>query len=358
MEKPTRSADDERYLSDSEIARTVTRISENDPTLTEVRLNCESIDDAVAKGIAASLVHNTVLRTLCLCHDHFSVRIGDAGAEALAEMLCTNDTLETLDLGSNGIYRDGANAIAESLKRNAALRNLYLDVNYVGDVGAISIAESLRSNETLESLSLENNEFGDAGAEAIADSLCRNDTLAILDLSVNRIGDGGAEAIATALRRNSTIKELDLSYTSIGDRGAAAIARSLRHNTSLKVLRLWPNGNIGKEGTAAIAASLRHNHHVLDLGLRHDHPIFGLRHLIDCGDCCLTIHQYLKLNRAGPLASEIRKNGRVVNGILEDDVPGPLFPEALAAVMKLGNGKLGILYSFVREKHPLLLNFY
>lgn len=52
--------------------------------------------------------------------------INDVGAQALAEMLKINTTLESLELNCNGIEYDGAVALAESLVENTSLKVLAL----------------------------------------------------------------------------------------------------------------------------------------------------------------------------------------------------------------------------------------
>ena len=52
--------------------------------------------------------------------------IGDGGALAIAEMLKSNTTLESLDLSGNVIDYDGITAIAEALAENTALKVLHI----------------------------------------------------------------------------------------------------------------------------------------------------------------------------------------------------------------------------------------
>ena len=55
--------------------------------------------------------------------------IGDDGAAALAEALCSNTSLTTLDLSRCGIGDAGAAALAEALRSNTSLTVLYLEAN-------------------------------------------------------------------------------------------------------------------------------------------------------------------------------------------------------------------------------------
>jgi len=59
--------------------------------------------------------------------------IGDAGATALAVGLQANSTLETLDMGSNGVSSHGVCCIGAALMRNTSLRVWKLSFNGIGD---------------------------------------------------------------------------------------------------------------------------------------------------------------------------------------------------------------------------------
>ena len=81
--------------------------------------------------MAKLLKTNTTLTRL----DLWDNKIGDAGAQALAETLKTNTTLTRLDLGGNKIGDAGAQALAEFLKTNTTLTTLYLGYNAIGATG-------------------------------------------------------------------------------------------------------------------------------------------------------------------------------------------------------------------------------
>eukprot|EP00812_Abedinium_dasypus_P011919 NODE_545_length_1486_cov_445.815514.p1 GENE.NODE_545_length_1486_cov_445.815514~~NODE_545_length_1486_cov_445.815514.p1 ORF type:complete len:428 (-),score=147.61 NODE_545_length_1486_cov_445.815514:186-1349(-) len=149
--------------------------------------------------------------------------LGDRAAEALAEALKTNKTLEWLLLQGNNIGDDGAKALAEALKSNDTLKKLFLDNNCIGSYGAKALAEALKSNDTLEKLYLGRNRIGSDGAEALAEALKSNDTLKTLFLGNNCIGSYGAKALAEALKTNKTLQILDLRSNRIGSNGAEAL---------------------------------------------------------------------------------------------------------------------------------------
>uniref|UniRef100_A0A7S0B005 Uncharacterized protein n=1 Tax=Pyrodinium bahamense TaxID=73915 RepID=A0A7S0B005_9DINO len=78
-------------------------------------------------------------------------RVGDAGAEALAKALCSNQTLLELRLG-NGVFIDsnrnsigeaGAKALEEALQTNRALRKMDLRYNWIPESTLTRIEEAL-----------------------------------------------------------------------------------------------------------------------------------------------------------------------------------------------------------------------
>jgi Ran GTPase-activating protein (RanGAP) involved in mRNA processing and transport len=98
------------------------------------------------------------------------------------------------------------------------------------DSGAEALAETLKVNASLQELNLCKNFIGDYGAEAIAEALKVNASLLVLDLSSTQIGNSGAVAIARALSQHSTQQMLDLRENNILDAGVAALEQSLERS--------------------------------------------------------------------------------------------------------------------------------
>ncbi|KJE96478.1 hypothetical protein, variant [Capsaspora owczarzaki ATCC 30864] len=193
-------------------------------------------------------------------------RIGDAGAQAIAEALTVNKTLSGIHLSNDQISNAGATALAEALKVNETLTNLHLVKNHIGDAGAQALGEALEVNTTLTWLKLDQNQIGDAGAQAIAEVVQVNRTVAGLDLNQNQIGDAGVQAIAEALKVNTTLKELLLSDNQIGNAGATALAEALKVNTAMRKFALL-NNQIGDAGAQALAEALKVNKTLTELWL-------------------------------------------------------------------------------------------
>ncbi|XP_011270823.1 hypothetical protein CAOG_09090 [Capsaspora owczarzaki ATCC 30864] len=112
---------------------------------------------------------------------------------------------------------------------------LKLDGNRIGEAGAQAIAEALKMNTTLTQLDLQLNQIGDEGAQAIAEALRANTTLTWLKLSYNQIGDAGAQAIAEALKVNKRMTLLFLHYNCIDIFGSQAIDKACQDKRKFRL---------------------------------------------------------------------------------------------------------------------------
>jgi hypothetical protein len=122
-----------------------------------------------ARALANVLAEdNTTLKHLSLS---LNPSLADDGAEATAQMLRKNTTLEVLGLGGCGVGDRGARALGEALKENHTLRRIFINSNQIGDDGANALAEALRWNESLEGLSLGNCRLTNTGASSVLAAL-------------------------------------------------------------------------------------------------------------------------------------------------------------------------------------------
>ena len=209
-----------------EIQNTISRVANNDPSLTSLDLFLNGIGDDGAKALAAALKNNTSLTSLNLGGNG----IGAEGAKALATALKTNTSLTSLNLRGNRIGDDVANALAAALKTNTSLTSLNLVNNGIGDDGANALAIALETNTSLTSLNLWDNRIGDDGANALATALEKNTSLTLLNLGDNRIGTEGAKALATALKTNTSLTSLELDSNRIGDETNSTIHTLIINN--------------------------------------------------------------------------------------------------------------------------------
>ncbi|MBA2651509.1 MAG: hypothetical protein H0U73_04485 [Tatlockia sp.] len=244
---------------------TLTRLKNNDASLSSLNLGYNYIGDAGAKDISEALKTNTSLSRL----DLRSNQIRDAGVKDLSEALKTNTSLSSLDLAGNKIGADGAKDFSEALKTNSSLSSLNLKLNRIGDAGAKSLSEALKTNTSLSNLNLQANQIGAAGAKDISEALKTNTSLSSLNLGHNEIGAAGAKDISEALKTNTSLSSLDLVGNKIGAAGAKDISKILETSTSLSSLDLWDN-QIGAAGAKDISEALKTNTSLSSLDLRYN----------------------------------------------------------------------------------------
>ena len=227
-------------------------------TLEHIELTDCSIGPVGAQHLAQALCVNTSVKTLNLSHNP----LGDKGAKALAEMLegngaessgTVNTTLEHVDLSWCLIGPVGAQHLAQALCVNTSVKTLDLSRNRLGDEGAKALAEMLGAessgtvNTTLEHVNLSSCSTGPVGAQHLAQALCVNTSVKTLTLSDNPLCDEGAKELAEMLGGNgaessgtvnTTLEHVDLSWCRIGPVGAQHLAQALCVNTSVKTLKL------------------------------------------------------------------------------------------------------------------------
>ena len=175
--------------------------------------------------------------------------IGPVGAQHLAQALCVNTSVKTLDLSDNITLGDeGTKALAEMLGGNGAENNgtvnttlEHVDLRWcrIRPVGAQHLAQALRVNTSVKTQDLSHNPLDDEGAEALAEMLggngaessgTVNTTLEHVYLFWCNIGSVGAQHLAQALCVNTSVKTLDLSHNPLGYEGAKALAEMLGGN--------------------------------------------------------------------------------------------------------------------------------
>ena len=147
-------------------------------------------------------------------------------------------------LGNNGIDKNGSVAIAAVLMTNTTLETLDLQENSLGVYGAILIGDALMtSNNTLRKLNLAHQlkkKIGPDGCIHLAKALrlgtCK-DSLKSLILSKNHIGFEGCRHLAGAMLVNKTLTELDISGNNfITLEGSMQLAQAMAYNHTLEWL--------------------------------------------------------------------------------------------------------------------------
>ncbi|RIB16241.1 hypothetical protein C2G38_2247151 [Gigaspora rosea] len=157
-------------------------------------------------GVIDTLANNKASGTDSLSYEFYKLDI-----KVLAETLCKNASLTSLDLNSNNIGIRGIKALTEVLCKNISLQSLIiydnaLDLREVKTFqrlgGANAIAKIIFENTGLTSC----NEFGSVGEILIAKALYKNTTLISLNLDSNYLGPEGAKVILESLCMNTTLK--------------------------------------------------------------------------------------------------------------------------------------------------------
>ncbi|XP_078273618.1 MHC class II transactivator [Rhinoraja longicauda] len=111
--------------------------------------------------------------------------------------------------------------------------------NKIGDEGAESLAEVLPNLTSLEKLILSRNQIADRGAQVLAKSLPDLKFLKSLSLYDNVIGDKGAEKLAEILPVMKSLKVLDVKFNKITDVGAQKLTQSLKHCPHIEKIWIW-----------------------------------------------------------------------------------------------------------------------
>ena len=250
---------------DNDAVRILAGYMKRSESLSSLNLNHSDIGDAGTTALAEVLRTNTTLNSLGLCKNP---GIGNPSVMSLCEALKVNTTLSSLDLSGTGISDAGVLSLVEVLKTNASsLTSLLLSDIKISHQSLKSIAEVLRVNSTLKDLKFEGNKVGVGGTKLIAESLKANTTLKLLSLSRNNIKAKCGRLFSDSLKVNGTLESLTLAENALGSRGAQLLSDGLRVNTSLRHLDLSWN-SIGSEGAESIAETIRVNASLTSLKLK------------------------------------------------------------------------------------------
>eukprot|EP00457_Paulinella_chromatophora_P002903 gb/GEZN01002908.1/.p1 GENE.gb/GEZN01002908.1/~~gb/GEZN01002908.1/.p1 ORF type:complete len:531 (-),score=100.02 gb/GEZN01002908.1/:210-1802(-) len=174
----------------------------------------------------------------------------NAEHSALQYLYLDANAVSTKSLPAIVSYFTHVQALQHKLGRPVGLVGLSLGCNRLGDTGAQQIAQVLRDDVRLLRLCLASCGISTQGGLALADMLRTNRTLQHLDLGYlkmtialkevhNRIGDQGLSALAEALKVNGVLVSLDVSANAIGQQGFSAMEASLFALDSKNALLLF-----------------------------------------------------------------------------------------------------------------------
>ncbi|XP_061703248.1 MHC class II transactivator [Syngnathoides biaculeatus] len=119
------------------------------------------------------------------------------------------------------------------------LQHLDLEENKIGDQGAEQLADTFSSLCFLQILNLSQNCIGDNGVKKMVTALKDLPKLHCLILYSNVISDEGASTLAAVLPHMASLTDLDVKYNKLSDVGAQCLGASLRQCKKMKTLRLW-----------------------------------------------------------------------------------------------------------------------
>lgn len=222
------------------------------PQLTSLNLASNSLDSTVLE----SCLHNlTQLQLLNLRNNN----IRTSGMKLLVPIIAKLQLLETLDIGSNGIFTVGIRLLASiklpklktlslannSLEKSGEQLSIYLDMmpqitslnlscNYITDFS--KIIHCLEKMENLQSLNLSYNRIYTPVVVSIIETIAKLLHIKEVNLSSNFIGDDGAKTIISYLGMIPQLELLDLKDNLIHKKTKSILnqtIKSLGHNTTV-----------------------------------------------------------------------------------------------------------------------------
>lgn len=195
--------------------------------------------------IAKMLEQNSSIETL----DLVNVGMLDEGVKVLFESLRKNHTLQSLYIDANGISEIGASYIADYFEymkseNRKGLTGLFMAINRLGDAGAERIANAVAGYSHLSRLDLSSNRIQNAGLKVLLEKCHTLPKLVYLGIGLykstadlrelpNYFDGPGAELVADFIRSNNTVKILGLMDTNIREGGFEIVADALEENHAL-----------------------------------------------------------------------------------------------------------------------------
>ncbi|XP_066467108.1 NACHT, LRR and PYD domains-containing protein 3-like, partial [Tiliqua scincoides] len=161
--------------------------------------------------------------------------------EDLSSVLCSNQSLEKLDLSGNKLGDRGMKLLCGALKHpNSHLQQLWLRDCELSSACCEDLSSALSTNQTLSNLELGGNELGDLGLKLLCDGLKHpNCRLQKLGLHSCGLSEACCEDLASVLSTNQTLTDLVLNDNPLGDSGLRLLCKGLKHpNCSLQKLSL------------------------------------------------------------------------------------------------------------------------
>ncbi|EPQ16650.1 Tropomodulin-4 [Myotis brandtii] len=265
-------------------------VRSNDKDLEEVNLNnIKDIPIPMLTELCEAMKTNTHVRSFSLV----ATRSGDPIANAVADMLRENRSLQSLNIESNFISSTGLMAVLKAVRENATLTELpilgmytlmsnkqYYDAICSGEIcnteGISSVVQpdkykpvpdeppnptnieeilkSVRSNDKdLEEVNLNNiKDIPIPMLTELCEAMKTNTHVRSFSLVATRSGDPIANAVADMLRENRSLQSLNIESNFISSTGLMAVLKAVRENATLTELRVdnqrqWPGDAVEME---------------------------------------------------------------------------------------------------------------
>jgi len=170
---------------DSEYNAKLTRLKENDPTLTEfIKEEPIPLGSLGMQELADAVKINTNVKIFSLCRNELN---DDAVFRSVALSITKNKSIQILKLASNGITAQGAKEIAGLITKNTSITQIDLSHNSFGDAGAKYISEALKNTTRLISLDLSRNGFTFTGVAFLSSAVEYNNIIQTLNIEEKNI---------------------------------------------------------------------------------------------------------------------------------------------------------------------------
>lgn len=149
--------------------------------------------------------------------------------------LAKNNKTSELDFYNKKLKRSQIHEISQILKTNTSIKSLNLGSNNLIDKDIIILCKGLKNNKNLTELLLKGNRITKRGGYAIAKILI-NSNIQILDLSWNNIKDMGILTILNSIKNNQNVTEANISWNNLKNKRKIKerLTNYLRYNNEQK----------------------------------------------------------------------------------------------------------------------------
>ena len=171
------------------------RLRQNRDDIVEITDTC--VSDECGESIINAIVDGN--RTIVKFNLSDNYNLGVLTGAAVAGLLKVNNTLTSLDLGSNSIGDETVTLILKSLEKNTTLKYLGLKSNELEDHAGTAVADMLLVNNTITSLDISGNNFSYCIGILIAKAIEINTGLTNLNVSWSFEEDDTEDSIQQAL---------------------------------------------------------------------------------------------------------------------------------------------------------------